>query len=171
MTAFFAYLTLVLPPGAVPVGGIVKCSGIVPSGGGGKLRGIFLLCASSDAVVPPVSVGCLSVSVLWVVSVAAVVFVVPLVVTVVRAVVVLAVVAAVVPVVFLFLPQENSATESANIANIAKIFFMVISLNEFYKVAKIEMHSYFVHTRGYFALFARVIFGKTKKLSHMLDNA
>jgi hypothetical protein len=91
--------------------------------------------------------------------------------SVVADVVMVVVVAGFAVVLFLSLPQAKSEKASARTANIARIFFIVISLSEFYKAAKIEMHSYFVHTRGYFALFAGVIFGKTKKLSHMLDNA
>ncbi len=108
-----------LPPGAVPVGGMVKSSGIVPP---------RALC---DAVVPPVSVGCEFVRVVEAVSAGVViplVTVVEAVVRVVRSVVTVVVVAGGVEVLFLSLsPQAKSAIVSARSANIARIFFMVFS--------------------------------------------
>jgi hypothetical protein len=115
---FFVYLTLVLPPGAVPVGGSVKRSGIVPPR------------ALPEAVVPPVSVGWLFSRVVAVVAGAVVislVTVVEAVVRVVRSVVKVVVAAGGFVVLFLSLPHAKSATESARSANIARIFFMVIS--------------------------------------------
>lgn len=107
-----------LPPGAVPVGGSVKSSGIVPP---------RALC---EAVVPPVSVGWSSVRVVALVPgavVVSLVAVVEAVVRVVRSVVTVVVVAGGAVVLFLSLPQAKSASESARSANIARILFIGIS--------------------------------------------
>ncbi len=116
VTAFFAladYLTLVLPPGAVPVGGIVKISGIVPP---------RALC---EAVVPPVAVGWEFPFVVADVPVEAAVLLVD--VLAVLFVMVVVVAAGGFVVLFLSLPQAKSASARAKIANIERIFFMVIS--------------------------------------------
>ena len=111
-----------LPPGAVPVGGSVKSSGIVASP------------VLPEAVVPPVPVG-------WEfsgavgavpgrVDVSAVVLaevVAEVVARVVIPVVITVVVTGGFVVLFLSLPQAKSANESARSANIARIFFIVIS--------------------------------------------
>ena len=108
------YLTLVLPPGAVPVGGVVEVPGIVP------------FRSFCDDVVPLVSVG-------WE-SFRPVVETVPEVVisllfVVLCIVVCIDVVGVVIgAVVFLPLPQAKSAQETARTKNIARIFFMEFSL-------------------------------------------
>ena len=115
VTAFFAladYLTLVLPPGAVPVGGIVKISGIVPP---------RALC---EAVVPPVAVGWEFPLVVADVPVEAAVLLVDVLVVL---FVMVVVAAGGFVVLFLSLPQAKSARARAKIANIERIFFMVIS--------------------------------------------
>lgn len=108
-----------LPPGAVPVGGSVKSSGIVPP---------RALC---EPVVPPVAVGW---EFSWVEPPVPGGFVIPLVVVaevvarVVRSVVIVVVAAGGFVVLSLFPPpQAKSAIESARSANIARIFFIVIS--------------------------------------------
>ena len=115
VTAFFAladYLTLVLPPGAVPVGGIVKISGIVPP---------RALC---EAVVPPVAVGWEFPLVVADVPVEAAVLLVDVLVVL---FVMVVVAAGGFVVLFLSLPQAKSASARVKIANIERIFFMVIS--------------------------------------------
>ncbi len=111
-----------LPPGAVPVGGSVKRSGIVPP---------RALC---EAVVPAVPVGWEFSRVVAVVPIDVVislvrdVAVVPAVVrSVVADVVIVVVTAGFAVVLFLSLPQAKSANVSARSANIARIFFMLIS--------------------------------------------
>ncbi len=108
-----------LPPGAVPVGGSEDISGIVP------LRS---LC---EPVVPPVSVGWEFSRVVAVVPGAVVislVVVAEVVWRVVRSVVIVVVAAGGFVVLSLFPPpQAKSANESAKSANIARIFFIVIS--------------------------------------------
>ena len=111
-----------LPPGAVPAGGSVKTSGIVPPRS---------LC---EAVVPAVPVGWEFSCVEAVVPIEVVISLVREVSVVVRSVAVVVarvvtgvVVAGFAVVLFLSLPQAKSEKESARIANIARIFFMVIS--------------------------------------------
>jgi len=105
------YLTLVLPPGAVPTGGVDEIPGIVP---------FRPFC---EAVVPDVSVG-------WEFVLSVVEFVLSVVVSLLRVVVCEAVVGvvmgAVVP-LFLSLPQAANARETASAKNIARNFFIVIS--------------------------------------------
>ena len=111
-----------LPPGAVPAGGSVKTSGIVPPRS---------LC---EAVVPAVPVGWEFSCVEAVVPIEVVISLVREVSVVVRSVdvvvarvVTVVVVAGFAVVLFLSLPQAKSEKASARTANIARIFFMVIS--------------------------------------------
>jgi hypothetical protein len=109
----FIYLTLVLPPGAVPTGAVEENPGIMP---------LSMLC---EAVVPPPSVGWRSV--LFVAEAVLGVVISLLRVVVTCEAVVGVVIGAVVP-LFLSLPQAQSAKTSASAKNIARIFFITFSL-------------------------------------------